>query len=68
MVPTPTVNDNVIQALEDERTGSSQIPLLVLSEEVDFLSGSGGCVAPNGQINLVNRRIFSIEKTLLSQV
>jgi len=37
MVPTPTVNDNVIQALEDERMVSSKMPLLVLSEEVIFL-------------------------------
>ena len=36
MVPTPTVNDNVIQALEDERM-VSYVPLLVLSEEVIFL-------------------------------
>jgi len=36
-VPTPTVNDNVIQALEDERT-VSYVPLLLLSEEDVFLT------------------------------
>jgi hypothetical protein len=36
MVPTPTVNDNVIQALEDERM-VSDVPLLILSEEVFYL-------------------------------
>jgi hypothetical protein len=35
MVPTPTVDDLVIQALEDERT-VSYVPLLVLSEEVFY--------------------------------
>jgi hypothetical protein len=35
-VPTPTVNDNVIQTLEDERM-VSDVPLLALSEEVVFL-------------------------------
>jgi len=33
MVPTPTVNGNVIQTLEDERM-VSDVPLLVLSGEV----------------------------------
>jgi hypothetical protein len=33
MVPTPTVNDDVIQTLEDERM-VSDVPLLVLSGEV----------------------------------
>ena len=40
MVPTPTVNDNVIQALEDERM-VLYVPLLVLSEEVNFFPLKG---------------------------
>ena len=44
MVPTPTVNDDVIQTLEDERM-VSDVPLLVLSGEVFILYNS-----PDGRI------------------
>jgi hypothetical protein len=50
MVPTPTVNDQVIQALEDERT-VSYVPLLVLSEEVIFsLMGTSKSLLMGGYI------------------